>query len=305
MKYTKLSISFASVAVGASLLAGVALPAFAEQGDSNREASTSMMKAGKMMEQKETAKEMKARMLASTTADRLAKKNQETITRLKPKADQEIDRRIASLNELNTRVQAMVKLSAAQKAAISTTIQTQIQVFTALKAKVDADTDFDVLKADVKSITDSYRVYALVLPQIQVIAAADRLSTTADMVASMGTKIQARIAEAQAAGKNITAAQSALADMGAKVADANVQAQSAITAIISLVPDQGDKTKAEANRAALENARKIIKTGEQDLKDARKDIEKITKALRGNLHVEMENSTTTPRSASSTDRDNH
>src|SRR5258708_1750371 len=89
------------------------------------------------------------------------------------RGDKEIDRRIAALTDLNTRIQAMQKVTDAFKAGISASITNEINTLTALKAKIDADTDSATLKSDVQSITGSYRVFALVLPQGRIAAFAD------------------------------------------------------------------------------------------------------------------------------------
>ena len=60
------------------------------------------------------------------------------ISKGKERADQEIQRRIDALNAANTRVEAMVRVSASQKSSISKAVSNQISVLTSLKAKIDA-----------------------------------------------------------------------------------------------------------------------------------------------------------------------
>jgi hypothetical protein len=68
--------------------------------------------------------------------------------------------------------------------------------------------------------------------------------------------------------------------MAAKIADANTQAQAAVSKVVSLVPDQGDKTRQAANNDALKKARLNIKIAKDDLVAARKDAEIVLKALK-------------------------
>ena len=202
------------------------------------------------------------------------------ITRGIGRGDKEIDRRVASLNQLVARVGTMVRLTADQKASISTQLQAQVTALTSLKAKIDADSDTATLKADVKSILDSYRVFALVIPQGHIVAASDRMSTIIDSMTTIGAKLQARIAAAKAAGKVTVDAEASLADFSAKLADAKLQAQAAQAGVAALVPDQGDKASADANKAALVKARADIKVGTTDLKAARKDADAILKTIK-------------------------
>src|ERR1700722_13150093 len=93
---------------------------------------------------------------------------QSSITTAVNRADTEITRRINALNALNTRVNAMVKLSASEKSSLSTTIQTQIGLMNTLQTQVAADAAADStssLKTDIQSITKSYRIFMLIIPQ--------------------------------------------------------------------------------------------------------------------------------------------
>jgi hypothetical protein len=216
--------------------------------------------------------------MASTTVS--ASKSSTAVTKLITRADSEIDRRTTSLTTLASRVASINNVSASQKSSIQATVNTEETNLSALKSKIDADSDLTTLKSDVKSITEDYRIYALILPQGHIAAASDRVLTMVSMFTSLGSKFDARITADQAAGKNVTAAQSALADMRAKAADAATQANAAITATANLTPDQGSTTLSASNKAALKGAEAHIKTATSDLKAARADVTTITKSLK-------------------------
>jgi hypothetical protein len=202
------------------------------------------------------------------------------MTRAKAKGDQEIDRRIKALNSLSTRINGITKLNADIKSSITTNVQNQINLLTTLKAKIDADTDGATLKADVQSITQAYRVYALVMPQSHIAAAADREAKILNMMAELGGKLQARIQAAGQAGADVTALTAALTDLGTLLGSAQTHAQAAIVGTATLTPDGGDKTKMAANETALKTARTEIQAAQKDLVNARKDIETIIKGLK-------------------------
>ncbi len=206
------------------------------------------------------------------------------------RADQEITRRITNLSSLITRVQSTKKLPISEQGTLATAIQGQISDLNNLKTKIDADTDLTTLLADVQSIKKSYRIYALVIPQTTVIAAADRVMTLVDTMNTLGGKIQARLNATQSAGKNVTSLQATFSDFAAKVSDANTQAQAAVTAVFELTADNGNKTKMQSNASALKDARAKIRTAQQDLVTARKDIQTIVDGLR----TLGDNSTSTP-----------
>lgn len=217
---------------------------------------------------------VRAKVMASSTADTTR------AARAKDKASQEIDRRIAALNSLLARVQSMGKVSDALKANLKTNIQTEIDGFTGLKAKIEADTDLATLKADVQSITQSYRIFMLVMPQGRIAASADRAATIISMMAGIGTKLQARINAATQGGSDTTALAAAITDLVAKLSSAQTHAQLAVTIVGPLVPDNGDKTVMASNDAALKKANDELKAAQADLASGRKDIETIVKGLR-------------------------
>ncbi len=236
----------------------------------------------------------KAQARAEAKAALEAKRNEQ----IKSRADAEIDRRVAGLQKQSAQINAMVKVSATQKTDLTTAINAQVTALQTLKAKIDGDTDQTTLKTDTKSITDSYRIYMLVMPETQITAAADRLLTIVDSLTTLSTKLQAKITEAQTAGKDVTSAQATLADFNAKAADAQAQAQAAISSLTGLTPDQGDKTKMAANDQALKDARAKLKTAEQDINAARQDAQKINKlGLTTGLKIKTATGSTTTTTA--------
>lgn len=216
------------------------------------------------------------------------------MTRLVSRADLEIQRRVDALNKLLTRIQNMQKISDTDKTSLINTVQDQITAMNNLKSKIDADTDLQTLITDVKSIVASYRIYVLVIPQGAVIAATDRVKIIADNMSTLASKLQARITSAQSAGQDVTALQSALSDLNAKVSDATTQAESAISEVSGLVPDQGNQTSFQANVKAMKDARKKIQAAQQDLVAARKDAKVIVNGLRS-----LGNASSTPNPAPS------
>ena len=144
-------------------------------------------------------------------------------------ADKEITRRITALNDLDTRAGQMQKVTDAFKQSLKTAVEGQVAGLTALQAKIDADTDAATLKTDVQSVTQSYRIFALVVPQGRIAAAADRIVTITGMMTTLGTKLQTRLAAAQSSGTDVSKLSMALADLGTKLSDASAQAQQSVT----------------------------------------------------------------------------
>jgi hypothetical protein len=218
---------------------------------------------------------------ASTT--RAAKVAAALATRIQTaqsRAGQEIDRRVTAMNTLLGKIADMTRVSASEKTSISNFLNQQISAMTSLKAKILADTDITTLKTDVKSITDSYRIFMLIIPQGNVLATTDAMNETAGMLSTLGGKLQTRISAAQTAGTDVSAMTALLSDMNAKISDAQTQTAAAVALVTPLQPDQGDATTIAANKTAFTAARADIKTARADLATARSDAGKIVAALK-------------------------
>ncbi|MDR3557920.1 MAG: hypothetical protein P4L61_00115 [Candidatus Pacebacteria bacterium] len=227
-----------------------------------------------------------------------AEAEQQRAANIQGRSNTEIDARIDSLNKLLSRVDAMVNVSAADKASMSSSIQAEIASLTSLKTSIDSDTATSTLKTDYQSITKSYRVYALVLPQASITAAADRVL---DLVASFNTlttKLQGFVTTAQSNGTNVGAAVSAMADIAAKTADATTQANAALSEVSGLQPDQGATTTLVANTAALKDAQSKIKVATTDLTVARKDVNTVVGVIKSSMKATT--NATVPAAAATT-----
>jgi hypothetical protein len=201
------------------------------------------------------------------------------LARIISRGDAAISERLASLDALNTRVQAMVNVSANLKANITSEVQTNESGLTALKVKMDADTDVPTAINDEKSIYNSYRIYALVIPRGYVVASADRIDTIVGMMTAIAGKLQTRINSDPHASTSVAVLASALSDIKAKLALATNEATAASGGVVSLVPDQGNQTLLQSNTAAIKSSRSDIASAVQDLQAARADIRTIIKGL--------------------------
>lgn len=201
------------------------------------------------------------------------------LTKLHTECDTEVDKRITSLTSVQARINELQKLSSDQKNTFISEITTDSNGLTALKAKCDSDTDLTTLRNDYRSVFTTYRIFAVFLPQLHLLAAVDTMGVTADKLSDLANKLQIRI---QNAGNpsNLT---SLLSDMQAKIADAKTQYTNAESQVTSLTP-QSYNTDPAGTKQALTTARTDIKTGAQDLRDAFADAKQIVQALKA-LHT--------------------
>jgi hypothetical protein len=214
-------------------------------------------------------------VFAQKPATKAAAAQDALISRLKTRADAEITRRVDALTALLTKINAMKRLTSDQKTAFSNGIQSQITSLNTLKTKIDADTDIATLRTDVQSIVKAYRIFALYLPQVNILSHADRILSVVDQMNAVSAKLQTRIDEVQAAGKDTSAMKSLMTDRASKLTDATTQANNAITAVVSLTPDGYP-----GNKTAMQGARGMLQTARQDLVKALQDMQQIRELLR-------------------------
>ncbi|MCL5411317.1 MAG: hypothetical protein M1150_01060 [Patescibacteria group bacterium] len=216
-----------------------------------------------------------AQTTESAKTNQKANQQNQKVATLKTKAENEINRRLVSLNKLTQKIISIKKLSAAQKASLNSQIQSEITALTSLKTKINGDVDVATLKEDVKAIVTSYRIYLLYIPKIHLLAAADIMSETAEKLASLSAKLEIRIQQAQAIGKEIVSTQATLSDMQNKITEAGQQYQKIESAVLPLAP-----AGYPGNKTILQSARVLLQIGHQDLQAAWKDAQKISQDLK-------------------------
>lgn len=202
---------------------------------------------------------------------------QTRITNLQNLAVNEINARITALNNVLTKLAGIRRITTADKTTLTASIQTQIQALQTLLAKIQADTDLAVLRADVQSITKVYRIFWLYIPQVHIYAAADRINDVVTSMNVLAAKLQARITAAGSAG---VALQTTLNDAQAKIAAAQSQAQAAVNLVTPLQPDNGNQTVLQSNLAVMKQAKTDIQTAASDLRAAWQDFRTIISQLK-------------------------
>jgi hypothetical protein len=187
------------------------------------------------------------------------------------KGNQEINRRLTTLGTLSSKINDTVKLSASNKATLSSEVSAEINGLTALKAKLDADTTLADAKTDAQSIYTDYRVYALILPKVGLVKTADDQQVVEGKLTALATKLQTRITATKTANKDTASLQTKLDDLNAKVSAAQAISSTIEAKVIALQPSDYDsdhtilsgdaaqlKTAHADNQAAIADGKTII-----------------------------------------------
>jgi len=223
------------------------------------------------------AKSMRAEKAEASVSAKSTKAEQAEAAS-KAKGDKEIDSRVSDLNALVARIAGIKNVPDAQKATISSTIEGIATAMSNLKQEIDTTSSSTVLKTDLETVTSSYRIYALVMPQVNIILAADKSATVVNMLSVISAKLTSRLNSATSIA-NQSSLQKTLEDLNAKIISANTLSNDAYQTVIVLAPDQGDKTKMASNTAALKLAKTKIKSAQSSISSARKDVDVLVKAI--------------------------
>jgi len=209
------------------------------------------------------------------TGTSLTAAQQQRLQTIISKGDQEITRRLTTLNTLMSKINAATRLTASDKAALSNEVTTTISGLTSLKTTLDAETTLTAARTDVQSIYTEYRVYALVAPKIGLIKVADDQQVVESKLTALAQKLQTRITALQQAGKDVSSLQASLSDMTSKTAAAQAISSQIQSKVINLQP-----TDYNSDHALLSGDRDQLKTAHDDNQTAYNDAKTIVASLK-------------------------
>jgi hypothetical protein len=172
-----------------------------------------------------------------------------------------ITRRVLALRELTTAAKSIVRLSEADRSALTTQLQDQVNGLSSLNAKIQGDTDEATVRADGGRIVTDYRVYVLTIPKARGVVVSDIELNAADRL----TKLADRLAKAidQATGKDTSKAKTDLASLRARLASATSTVTPLPAALLAL-----QAAGYPANRTTLEQTRTSLRTGRAALAES-------------------------------------
>ena len=202
-----------------------------------------------------------------------------TLAQIQAVGNCEINTRNIYLQAYETRINQMDKISSSTQSTLEANLQSTLSTLATIKTSLNTDTATTSAFADLKTITQNVRVFELVLPKTRITADVSSQTTAS---ANIQTLVSGLMTKNNNASPSVQAANAPLfADITAKLATIASNTSSALTTILPLVPDQGNKTLLQSNSAAIDSAQAMIKNGQTALKSIWTDI----KQIRTNLHA--------------------
>ncbi|HEY5442758.1 MAG TPA: hypothetical protein VIJ68_04430 [Candidatus Saccharimonadales bacterium] len=191
------------------------------------------------------------------------------------RGNNEITRRLATLKTLSSKISGATKLTADDKTSLSGEVNDETSGLTALQTKLDADTTVADARTDAQSIISGYRVYALIVPKVNLIKTADDQQVAEGKLAALAPKLQSRITAAQAAGKTVTSLQSGLTDLNKQTAAAQVISSKIEASVVGLQPSDFN-----SDHTILSGDRDQLKTAQNEIQAAVSDATTIVSGLK-------------------------
>ncbi len=188
--------------------------------------------------------------------------------KLQLRASNLIKERITTLNANIKVITADKSLTAEQKNSLNGILTTNINGLNALKVSIASSTDATSTKSLVSSIFTNFRIYGIVVPQVRLEKRIFDLQNHSVKLSDTFLKVQAKIDEYKAKGKDVTVWQKSLDDAKMLVANDMNTLVNALSKASTLKPsDYGTSSKA------------TIESINGDLKNVIKDFNSIKRNL--------------------------
>ncbi|QNE35792.1 hypothetical protein [Leifsonia shinshuensis] len=172
------------------------------------------------------------------------------------------------------KVNADKYLTSGDKSTILARLNNDLAGMKSSASAIAADTTTTQAAADLKKVYDSYRVYAVALPQARDASAADRLTGTTIPKLTKEQSTLADLLSGADKAKSTSALQSDLSDLTAQLATASHDASRVSAAALAVTPSSYDSNHSALSSAksSLASARTAVKKAESDAKSVREAI---------------------------------
>ena len=167
--------------------------------------------------------------------------------------DAAVARRLTSLGAVKADLDATPSVASADRATLDSQIDATVTGLTALRATFDADATLAKVRTDCRRVVSDYRVYAVLIPRVELVRAAGRVQAAAGTLKHLAGLLQAGVNAARGQSKDTTSAQGYVTDLGLK-ADAASRAVAGVPAAVLAL----DAAGSPGNRPALVGARAAV-----------------------------------------------
>lgn len=182
---------------------------------------------------------------------------------VKSRCLRQIELRHTAMARVKQRISSSRFLSDDHEAALAQDLDATASSLSRLADAIQAEDDFDELRAECRSIVLDHRVFVLVMPHARLVTAADAALAAAARLTAVADRLQTRIDEAKGQGKDTAEAQSDLAQMRGHIAVAIDQADGVYDGVIGITPAEYN-----TNHQILDDPRRAVRACKDELRAA-------------------------------------
>jgi hypothetical protein len=198
-------------------------------------------------------------------------------TQAQQRVEGALSARVTQLNALASAVNSTTNhLTSADRQTLQNDITTvELPGTQALQSKVPQDTTCPQLRTDAHSMVFDYRVFVVMTPQTHLTIVLDDEAYIEGVFTNLEPKIASAIQNAQAAGKNVTAAQAAFDDLKNQVSTAQGATNGQAAVVLAQMPSgyPGNWQVFTAARTNATNAHSDLHTAYTDFEQIRSDLQ--------------------------------
>lgn len=186
----------------------------------------------------------------------------------------QIAKRITRLGDLTNRVNVSTTISSSDRSALlgiyGNSTGGDIQALNSLSIKVGSETTVAGVQADRETLYDTYRIYAIVAPQSDLVLAADNETSVINVMTSLEPGLSAIVKAGGSTSATLADYNQFVSDVGA----AQTAVGSISSQVLALTPTLFNQDKS-GTAALIQSDWKSIKSAQASLKEARGEINAI------------------------------
>jgi hypothetical protein len=198
-------------------------------------------------------------------------------TQAQQRVEGDLSARVTQLNALSSAVNSTTNhLTSGDRQTLQNDItNVELPGIQALQTKVPQDTTCQQLRTDAHSMVFNYRVYVVMTPQTHLTIVLDDEAYVEGVFTNLEPKIATAIQNAQAAGKNVTAAQAAFNDLKSQVSTAQGATDGQAAVVLAQTPQgfPGNWQVFTAARTNATNAHSDLHAAYTDFEQIRSDLQ--------------------------------
>lgn len=209
-------------------------------------------------------------------------------TKGKYRANSLIEERIKALSSNVSAIADNKKLTTEQKSLLTTQLTTSSANLTALKNSIASSTDATSTKLLIDSIFKDFRIYGIVIPKVRIESRIYQLKNHTETLSQTFSKIQTKIDESEAQGRDVSLWQKGLDDAKVLVAGEMFKLDDLLKKTATLTPQSYGTTSKE-----------VIDSVNRDLKLISKELNTVVGKVRKPYNLKKVSTSTTVSATSS------